>query len=272
MQQEAYMATLASPRTSRVRVFAVPRALAFAAVAIAALAHVPTARAQRGGGDGFLFDRPAASLTLRGGFSRANAESEIFEFTTSLLTLDRADFDAIHFGGELAIWLNSQVDLVIGADHAQARRNSEFDGFVDNNEMPIQQQTRFERTPVTLGLKGYLVPRGRSIGQFAWVPARVAPYVGLAAGAMHYRFRQQGDFIDFEDPEMEVFTDTFESSGWTATAHGAFGIDFMLNPRMALTTEARYGWAEAEMSQDFIGFDRIDLSGISGSVGLTFRF
>ena len=266
------MATLAFPRMLRVRVFAVPRALALGAVAIAAVALAPTARAQRGGGDGFLFDRPAASLTLRGGFSRANAESDIFEFTTGILSLDRADFDAFHFGGELAIWLNSQVDLVIGAEHAQARRNSDYRGFYDMDSLPIQQETRFERTPVTLGLKGYLVPRGRSIGQFAWVPARVAPYVGLAAGAMHYRFRQQGDFIDFEDPAWPVFPDTFESAGWTATAQGVLGFDLALTPRMALTTEGKYGWAEAEMSQDFIGFDRIDLSGVSASVGLTFRF
>jgi hypothetical protein len=45
-----------------------------------------------------------------------------------------------------------------------------------------------------------------------------------------------------------------------------------LAPRLVVTTEARYAWASAEMQEDFSGFDRIDLSGLTATVGLKIRF
>jgi hypothetical protein len=267
------MTTHESQETRAVPASRVRRALTIAVVAVGAAFGAPSiVEAQRGGGDGFLFDRPSMSLTVHGGFARANAGSEIFSFTTDLLTLRRGDFDAVNYGADLAIWVSPRFDIVLGAEHAAASRQSEFRDWLDQDELPIQQTTRFERTPVTVGVRGYLLPRGRSIGQFAWVPARVAPYAGASMGAMRYRFLQEGDFVDFDDPELAIFSDRFTSSGWTATAHGVVGFDLSLSPRIALTTEGKYAWAEAEMSQDFVDFDRIDLSGLSGSVGLTFRF
>jgi hypothetical protein len=41
---------------------------------------------------------------------------------------------------------------------------------------------------------------------------------------------------------------------------------------MGLVTEARYERARAPMSSDFVGFDRIDLSGFTLSTGLHLRF
>ncbi len=67
----------------------------------------------------------------------------------------------------------------------------------------------------------YLADPGRSIGRFAWIPNRFAPYVGAGGGAMWYRFRQEGDFIDFDT--LKVFPDTFDSDGWTPTVHGVRG-------------------------------------------------
>jgi hypothetical protein len=233
--------------------------------------------AQRGGGDGFLFARPSMSLTLRGGFARPNTESDIFTFITDTLTLGHRDFDGVTYGGSLAVWVSPRFDIVVGADHASQSKRSEFRNWVEegpttspDDDIPIEQTTKFTRTPVTIGLKAYLLPRGRSIGQFAWVPSRLAAYLGVSGGAMRYSFEQAGDFVDFVD--SSIFPATLQSSGWTATAHGVAGFDLSLSPRIAVTTEGKYSWAEAEMSQDFVDFDRIDLSGFSGSIGLTFRF
>jgi hypothetical protein len=243
----------------------------------AAVALPSTAVAQRGGGDGFLFDRPSASLTLRGGFTRPTVDSEIFTFITDTLTLGRRDFDGATFGASLGIWISPRFDIVLSADHATQSKQSRFENWweegpttSDEDDLPIRQTTRFARTPLALGVRAYLLPRGRSIGQFAWVPARVAPYIGIGAGAMYYEFEQDGDFVDFVDET--IFTDILESSGWSATANGTVGFDLSLSPRVALTTEGKYTWAEAAMSEDFVDFDRIDLSGLSASIGLTFRF
>lgn len=236
----------------------------------AALAVVPATASAQSGGDGFFFKPPAGSITLYGGFDHANAGSDIFSFTTSQLTVDRGDFSAPTVGVDLSFRLASRFDAVLGVAYAGRSTPSEFRDFVDQNDLPIQQTTTFQRLPVSASLKAYLVPRGRTIGHYAWVPNRYALYVGAGGGAMWYRFRQRGDFIDFNT--NEVFSDTFASSGWTPEGHALAGLEISLSPRWAITTEGRYTWARATLGSDFSGFQRIDLSGVSATAGLTVRF
>ena len=49
------------------------------------------------------------------------------------------------------------------------------------------------------------------------------------------------------------------------------GVDFTLTPRIALTGDARYLWSSASMNESFEGYDKIDLSGVFLTLGLTFR-
>ena len=82
-----------------------------------------------------------------------------------------------------------------GLNHA--RTTQLLREFTDNNDLPIQQSTKYRRVPLTVGLKYYLADRGRSVGEFAYIPSKIAPYVGVGAGAMWYKFEQNGDFVDF---------------------------------------------------------------------------
>jgi hypothetical protein len=225
-------------------------------------------------GKGFFFKQPAASLTLRGGFALGGfgGDSSIYAFTRRELTLGRGAYHAPSFGADLSIRLRPTLDLVLGAALAGSSRKSEMRDWVDQDDHPIEQTTSLKRVPLTASLKAYVTPRGRSIGQFAWIPARYAAYVGAGGGTMWYRFRQQGDFVDFNSPSLRVFSNTYSSSRWTPTAHVLAGVDRSLNTRLALTTEARYTWAKTEMGDDFRGFDRINLSGFSTTVGLNIRF
>lgn len=251
---------------------AVPHAgLAVAAVGmlLAALASAAPAHAQ-GSGHGFLFGEPRGSIALRAGFAHANAGSDVFSLTTRQLTLGRGDFSGFTIATDLALRLGQRLDAVLGVAYAGSSTPSEFRDFVDQNNLPIQQTTTFQRVPVTASLRAYLTPRGRSIGHFAWVPRKLAVYVGGGGGAMWYRFRQRGDFVDFQT--NAVFSDQFTSSGWTPEAHALAGLDVSLTPRLALTGEGRYTWANARMSSDFEGFHRIDLSGFAVTAGLAVRF
>ena len=242
------------------------RALLFAATAITAIA-LPS-HAQRAG-DGFLFHAPAGTWTFRGGFAHANANSDVFAFVTDQLTVDRSDFSSPTFGTSFAIRLSGRNDIVLDASYSNASKSSEFRHWVDQNNLPIQQTTSLRRIPVTLGFRHYITSRGRSIGQFAWIPARRALYVGVGGGMMEYKFSQLGDFIDFKT--LNVFHDEFVSQAWTPVAHAAAGLDIALGSFTMLTTEGRYTWAKAPMSADFVDFHHIDLSGPSLTAGLTFR-
>lgn len=248
---------------------AIAATAAAAAVLLGALGLARPALAQ-GSGDGFLFTEPKGSFELRGGFAHANANSDIFSFTTNQLTVDRRDFSGFTIGADLGFRVAPRFDVVVGGSYAGTSTPSEFRDFVDQNDLPIEQTTTFQRVPLSASVKAYLTPRGRAIGHFAWVPTRLAVYVGGGGGAMWYRFRQRGDFIDFAT--NDVFSDQFTSSGWTPEAHAMAGLDFSLSPRFALTTQGRYTWARADMSQDFQGFHKIDLSGFAVTAGLAVRF
>ena len=224
----------------------------------------------QGSGRGFLFQRPAGSFTLRGGYTHANAGGDLFAFVTDNFTLGRSAFSGPTVQGDLALRLAPRMDLVLGAGYAGTSRSSEYRRYVDQNNQPIQQTTAFQRVPLTASVRAYLTPRGRSVGSFAWIPARLAPYVGAGAGAVYYRFRQQGDFVDFKT--NNVFTSTFTSSGWAPAGQALAGVDYTLSPRLALTGEAKYIWARGKVQGNYTGFRSIDLSGLNATVGLSVRF
>jgi hypothetical protein len=244
-----------------------PRWVATGALGAALLAPL-IARAQDTG-EGFLFKTPRASFSLRGGLTVPRASGDLFGFVTDRFTLGKRDFQAPALDGDLSFRLAPRVDLDLGFGYSRSSRGSEFRHWVDNNDMPIQQTTALARAPLTASLKLYLAPRGRSIGSFAWIPNRFAPYVGAGGGATWYRLRQDGDFIDFNT--TEVFADQFQSSGWAKTAQVMAGGDYSLGPRYALTGEGKYQWAKAGLDRDFVGFDGIDLSGFALTLGITIR-
>jgi hypothetical protein len=245
-----------------------PRVSLFTLAGLLALGIALPARAQVSG-DGFLFHTPRARIALRGGYAVATAGSDLFDFTTEQLTLSKRDFSGLSLGASVGIAASDRLDVTLDAGFSRSSKRSEFRELVDNNRLPIEQGTMFERVPLTMNLKYYLSPTGQSIGTAAWIPSKITPWIGAGAGAMYYRFHQDGDFVDFNT--NNVFPSTFESNGWAPVAQGMLGADFSLTPMIALTTEARYLYSKGNLSRDFGGFDKIDLSGASASVGLSFR-
>lgn len=241
-------------------------ALLLAATTVAAVAR--PSRAQDGG-DGFLFHVPIGSLGLHGGFDHAIASGDVFAFVTKQLTLSRSDFSSATFGANLAIRVSPATDVVFDLSYASVARRSEFRDWVDQNNLPIEQTTSLLRVPITASVKHYLTPRGRSIGRFAWIPAARATYVGVGAGMMRYRFHQVGDFVDFQT--LHVFPDEFVSTAWTPVLHALAGVDLALGRHFVLTGEGRYTWARGPVGRDYVGFHRIDLSGLSATAGVSVR-
>jgi hypothetical protein len=234
-----------------------------------ALAAAGPAAAQASG-DGYLFGVPPAVLTVHGGFARASAGSDLFSFSTEQLTLERGDFSGPSIGGELAVRLWPRLDVALGVEYAGRSASSESRGYVGTDDLPILQTTTFQRVPATVGARAYLTERGRSVGRFAWVPARAAPFVEAGGGLMWYRFHQEGEFVDYET--LDIFADEFDSRGSAPTAYAGAGVDVTLTPRFGLTARTRYTWAEAGLESSFEDFEEIDLSGFAASVGINLRF
>jgi hypothetical protein len=253
------------------RISRAPVGATLMAAVLGALALPSTGAAQERPHD-FLFRTPKVTLGLRVGYARPAASSEIFDFTSDQLTVSRGDYASATWGGELAVRVTPRVDVALDMSYAKSRIPSEFRDWVDSNDLPIQQITEFKRVPFTAGLKYYLTDRGRSIGRFAWIPRTWAPFVGAGAGWVWYRFTQNGDFVDFETQDLAIYSDRYLSEGHAPTVHLFGGADWSLSPNFFLTAEGRYTWAKAEMSQDFVGFDRMDLSGFQATAGISVRF
>ena len=238
-------------------------------IAAAALASAPALRAQ-GSGDGFLFRDPAGSVRIWVGRDQPIAASPIFQFITDTFTLSKSSFGAVAFGGELDVRGSATMQVVLGIAYAASTAQSEYRHWLDNNNLPIRQTTVLRRVPLTVSVKWYLSPPGESVGHFAWVPRKIAPFLGAGGGAMWYRFEQHGDFINFSD--NAVFNDRFASHGWTFSAHGFAGADYAMGTQWLLTGQVRYTWAASRLGSDYVGSNRIDLSGVTVTAGVGVRF
>jgi hypothetical protein len=223
----------------------------------------------QGSGDGYLFGRPDARLSIRGGYAHASAGGDLFAETTDRFTLKKGDFSGFNLGGELAFRVAPRFDIGVDIGFAHASKSSDYRHFVDNDDQPIRQTTTFDRVPLTANVRAYLSSPGRSVGRLAWIPASVVPWIGAGGGAMYYRFRQEGDFINTSTNGVEP--GTLQTTGWVPTTQGMGGVDVTLTPRMALTGDVRYTWAHSRPGGSYVGYDRIDLSGVSAALGLTFR-
>jgi hypothetical protein len=252
-------------------------------LSIALLVALPvTLSAQARGGDGYLFKRPLGSLTIRAGAARPNANGSVFDFVSGLLMprgstntnagLSPSDYSAFSGSLEAAFNLTPRAELVVGAAMSRRRVDSEYRKWVDNNDKPIEQMTRFSRTPLTVGLKWNLAPAGRAVSRLVWVPNRLVPYVAAGGGMMQWRFQQEGDFVDFQTNTLDVFKSTLQDKGWAPMAYAATGLSWSINPSLAVTGEARYDMASAPLRGSFSGFDKISLSGVGLSAGFQVRY
>jgi opacity protein-like surface antigen len=239
------------------------------ALVVAALASTSSLASAQSAGEGFLFHSPDVTLSLRGGYSRASAHSDVFDDVTRDLTLDRGDFSSLTLGGDFTAHAGERVDFVLSVGYSRSKHESEFRDFVDNNDLPIEQTTTFERIPITGSVRLNLGPTGRSIGQLAWIPNRVVPYVGAGLGAMRYRFKQDGDFVNFTT--SAVFPAQLVAEDWAFVGQGMAGVDYNLTPRFGVSLDARYLYGKGDLGPSFKGYEKIDLSGLSATVGLSVR-
>ena len=90
-----------------------------------------------------------------------------------------------------------------------------------------------------------------------------------------YGFEQFGDFVDYET--FEIFYEDFRSRERAPTVQLFTGMDINISTRVMLTGEVRYGFAKGPFEvhdtgySDFIGFPKLDLSGLKLSLGVGLR-
>jgi hypothetical protein len=220
--------------------------------------------------DGFLFRQPQGQLTVRAGPMVPRAQSDIFDFLTTELTLERGDFLAPAFSAELALLAHRHLDVAVGFGWATSSSSSEYADFLGDDGLPIQQTTWLRMTPVTLSLRVLPLARGRALSELAWLPARTTPYMGGGGGVTWYRLRQEGEFI--QAVTNAIIVDEYVSSGQGLTAHALAGVDHWITSRIGANIEGRYTWGSAGLEGSFRTYDSLDLTGFQVGLGISFRW
>ena len=234
-----------------------------------AMSVFPSRASAQATGAGFLFKQPVFQVGIRGGYAVAAAGGGVLDHAREQLTLEKRDFDGSTWGLELATRLSPRWDLAFDVRYTSSETSSEMRDWVDLDNLPIEQRTTFQRVPLALSGKYYIGERGRGISEFAWIPAKWAPFVGAGGGFTWYEFRQKGDFVDIATLDILYFT--LKSSGWAPSAHFFAGVDISMSPRFFWTLEGRYGLGGTDTGAAF-AYDYIDVSGLQATIGLSARF
>ena len=229
----------------------------------------------------FLFGRPRVSVGLRGLLHRARASSDFYDFANEQLFVRRSpeddpknpahgllNFDAPGISFDFGFGVTSRLDVRVGVDYAASSNQSETRGFQGSDGLPIEQRTTLSQVDLRGEIAFALAPRGRAIGQYAWVPSRVVPYVGVGLSFVRYDLTQIGEFVD----DLGLFQDSFTSKGWGPGVHLFGGADIRMTRHVYVNAEARYVQASAGLSEDFAGFEPLDLGGLRIGAGVRFAF
>ena len=232
--------------------------------------QVATQRSGLSGSADFFLGAPRAWLSIRGTQLFPRAGGDLFKFVSDQLTIDRDQLRARGFATDLGITLGSRLDLVAGFDLTRNSTPSEYRHFIGSNAQPIAQQTDLRQEALSVGVRYSPLGRGRTISHFAFIPRRIAPYVGGGATTNYYSFSQHGQFVDATD--LTVFNDRFVSDGWSVGPYVNGGADIQAWKHLYLSFDARYSWLHSALDSDFSGFDGIDLAGFRASSGISVVF
>ena len=222
----------------------------------------------------FLFGRPVATVSLMSGWAMPGESSDLFAQARDEVTIGRGDFASAPFLVELGVHAGDRFDIGVGFEYAGRSVRAEWREWVTADDLPIYQTTVFQRWRLTGGLKAYLFPRGRSISEYVWIPRGWTPYVAAGLGITWYDFTQRGDFVVYEPGanEGDIYGAEVTSRGHGFTPYAATGLDVTLSRYFILRMEVRQHWGTGGVDPAaFAGFDDIDLSGLTGTIGFAFR-
>src|SRR4051812_11202838 len=101
---------------------------------IATLVLVPRPAAAQ---NGFFFKPPGVTFEMRFGRTVRDASSDVFNYMTQSLTLDKKDFNAAAYAGAMAIRTSERSDFVVGVGYAKSNASSESRDYVGTDDKPI---------------------------------------------------------------------------------------------------------------------------------------
>jgi hypothetical protein len=246
-------------------------------------------------------------MTIRLGYFMPNALRNLAAHPDSLMSIELSqmsllpsDFRGSILGGGYEFFLTKQISFALSIDLFNKENGGYYLDYVgialdtppdlvgdyafpanpyagETGTFDVLHTFHVTMTPIQFSLK--LAPLGRK--------TRFIPYIGGGAGIYFLSASIVGEIVDFgapqlvndaAHPELGDF-DIFPIAGARAHEtravlgyHAFAGLMVPIGYRLTLETEARYHVAKARLQNAFPDYDKLDLSGISLSVGLNYWF
>jgi hypothetical protein len=202
------------------------------------------------------------AIRIRAGLFTPEANGEYFDGIFTDFTGNADDFEDGTLGVEYSRQIAPALDLVVGGSYFESTQSQAYRDFEDADGFPIVHDTTLELSNFDLGLRLRLAPSH----------SPVIPYVGGGGTVVAYRLIERGDFIDFNPPPPEIFSDHFETEGAAVGYFLMAGLDIPIGRDFGLFVEGRWRDAKDDLADDFADLGEIDLSGREITGGVTWRF
>lgn len=201
------------------------------------------------------------SLRLRAGLFEPAGESAYWDDTAEIFTGGADEFEDALLGFDYRMSLGEHLALLASVSAYEGEDTRQYLDFVDFRGGEIRHQATLDVASFTAGLLLRFAPH-----------AAVRPYVGGGGGLYAWELTEDGRFIDFGTPDLEVFRSSFQDEGETFGYYLQAGLEVPLSFGWALFAEGRWHEAEDELGDAFEGFGDLDLSGREFSAGVTWTF
>lgn len=214
-----------------------------------------------------------AAVQFRLGYFMPQGDSDFWDETEDVFTLDASDFDDVVLGFSYVHPVSNNVEIGLNVDFFEESSRSAYRDWVDEFSFPIFHDADLSMVPLTVdvrflpGGRYRLRPGGRQI-------AKPVFYVGGGVGLNFWDYEEEGDFLDFGFDPPEIFYDRFVDDGVAFEIHALAGVEIPLGRTTNLLFEGRYSVSNDDLAGDFAGLvnNDIDLGGTAIYGGLSLRF
>ena len=215
-------------------------------------------------------------IGVRSGWLFASANSDLFTFVQDHLTVDRKDFNAPAIGVDVEVAMTPAAERHrrVRLSRARARTRSTATSSTTSCCRSTRRLIGRKELNLSGSVRLALLPSGRRISRFAWIPRTVTPYVGAGAGPPSSTSSSSSPASSTSTRAACPFDDSFTSKGWAPSVHALGGVDVrVFRKPLHVTVEGRYTWvSSAPLSNDFVDFEPLGLAGFKATAGLHYMF
>jgi hypothetical protein len=174
-----------------------------------------------------------------------------------------AVFNGLFLSGEYLHGFGDYIEAGVSVGYHEGDALSVYSDFEEVDGTEIEQTTKVRTIPVGVSVRAF--PIGRT--------TPVQPYVGGGVNFYSWRYAETGEFIDFSQPSLPVFRDSFVDEGSAVGPLFLAGVRAPIGERLMVGGEFRWqgGTADLDPALNFAG-NKLDLGVMTFVAGVHFRF